>query len=126
MYSFPHVAERVEKWDEELKKTQWFINEMEKIDGVRLLGEQPHRHHLLHFETPVFWEISQHHKRKGFFLADEMIERGVVGLQRGLTKSIKLSLYGLGWDEVKKIRDAFYEIASKHVREFKLDYAIKA
>jgi len=122
MYSFPHVMKRIEKWDEELKKAQWFINEMEKIDGVKLLGEQPHNHHLLHFETPVFWEISQHHKRKGFFLADEMIERGVVGLQRGLTKNIKLSLYGLGWDEAKKVRDSFYEIASKYVKEFKLDF----
>ena len=122
MYSFPHVARRVEKWEEELKKTQWFIQEMTKVDGVKLLGEQPHRHHLLHFETPIFWEISQHHKRKGFFLADEMIERGIVGLQRGLTKNIKLSLYGLGWDEVKKVRDAFYEIALKYVKEFKLDF----
>lgn len=124
MYSFPHVAVRVEKWEEELEKTQWFIQEMTKVDGVKLLGEQPHRHHLLHFETPVFWEISQHHKRKGFFLADEMIERGIVGLQRGLTKNIKLSLYGLGWDEVKKVRDAFYEIALKYVKEFKLDYNV--
>jgi Sep-tRNA:Cys-tRNA synthetase len=95
---------------------------MTKVDGVKLLGEQPHRHHLLHFETSIFWEISQHHKRKGFFLADEMIERGIVGLQRGLTKNIKLSLYGLGWDEVKKVRDAFYEIALKYVKEFKLDF----
>ena len=122
IYSFPYVLERVERWEEELEKIRWFIQEMEKIEGVRLLGEKPHRHHLLHFETPVFWEISQRHKRKGFFLADEMIERGIVGLQRGLTKNIKLSLYGLGLDEVKKVRDSFYEVAAKYVKEFKLDY----
>jgi Sep-tRNA:Cys-tRNA synthetase len=124
MYSFPHVVERVERWDEELEKAQWFIKEMEKIKSVKLLGQQPHMHHLLHFETPVFWEISQRHKRKGFFLADEMIERGVVGLQRGLTKNIKLSLYGLGWDEVEKVRDSFYEITSKYVKEFKLEFNV--
>jgi len=124
MYAFPYVAGRVEKWEEELEKTRWFIQEMTKIEGVRLLGEQPHRHHLLHFETPIFFEISQRHKRKGFFLADEMIERGFVGLQRGMTKNIKLSLYGLSWDEARKARDAFYEIASKYVKEYKLDYNV--
>jgi Sep-tRNA:Cys-tRNA synthetase len=124
MYAFPHVTGRVEKWEEELEKTRWFIREMTKIGGVKLLGEQPHRHHLLHFETPVFWEISQRHKRKGFFLADEMIERGFVGLQRGLTKNIKLSIYGFSWDEVRRVRDAFHEIASKYVKEYKLDYNV--
>ena len=114
MYSFPHVVERVERWDETLEKVQWFIREMEKIDGVRLVGERPHRHHLLHFETPIFWEISKRHRRKGFFLAEEMIKRGIVGLHRGLSKTIKLSLHGLEWDEVRKVRDAFHEIAEKY------------
>lgn len=114
MYSFPHVVERVETWDEELEKSRWFIQEMERLDGVRLVGERPHRHHLLHFETPVFWEISRSHRRRGFFLADEMIKMGIVGLQRGLTKTIKLSLYGLGWDQVRLVRDAFYAIAEKY------------
>ncbi len=114
MYSFPHVVERVETWDEELEKSRWFIQEMERLDGVRLVGERPHRHHLLHFETPVFWEISRGHRRRGFFLADEMIKMGIVGLQRGLTKTIKLSLYGLGWDQVRLVRDAFYGIAEKY------------
>ncbi len=123
MYSFPYVVERVGKWDEELDKTQWFIREMEKIGDVMLIGERPHRHHLLHFETPIFWEISKHHKRRGFFLADEMIKRGIVGLHRGLSKHIKISLYGIEWDEVKKVRDAFYETAENYAKEFKLDYA---
>ena len=114
MYSFPHVVERVERWDQELEKTRWFIQEMEKIDGVRLVGERPHRHHLLHFETPVFWEISKSHKRRGFFLAKEMIKRGIVGLHRGLTKTTKLSLYELEWDQIRRVRDAFYGIAEKY------------
>ena len=124
MYSFPNVAERVGKWEEELEKTRWFINEIEKIDDVRLLGERPHRHHLLHFETPVFHEISIRHRRKGFFLAEDMIKRGIVGLQRGLSKNIKLSLYGLGWDEVRKVRDAFYDTTEGYVKEFGLNYAV--
>jgi len=114
MYSFPHVVERTDRWEEELEKTRWFIGEIEEIDGVRLVGERPHRHHLLHFETPVFWEISKRHRRRGFFLAEEMIDRGIVGLHRGLTRSMKLSLYSLEWDEVRKVRDAFYGVAEKY------------
>ncbi len=122
MYSFPHVAERVKKWEEELDKARWFISEMEKIDGIRLVGERPHNHHLMHFETPIFWEISKHHKRKGFFLAEEMIKRGIVGLHRGLSKHMKISLYGLSWEEVRGVRDAFYDLTKKYVDEFKLNY----
>jgi len=123
MYSFPYVAERVGKWDEELDKALWFIREIEKIDDVRLVGERPHRHHLLHFETPILWEISKHHKRRGFFLSEEMIKRGIVGLHRGISKYVKISLYGLEKNEIKKVRDAFHEIAENYVKEFKLDYA---
>lgn len=120
MCSFSHVVERIKKWNEELKKMRWFIQEMEKLDEITLIGEKPHRHHLLHFETPLFWEISKSHKRKGFFLADEMIRRGIVGLHRGLSKHVKLSVYGLSWDEVKRVRDALYEIAQKYIKEFNL------
>jgi Sep-tRNA:Cys-tRNA synthetase len=124
MYSLPFVMERMERWGEELEKVQWFIDELEKIEGIELLGEKPHKHHLLHFETPLFWEISKRHKRKGFFLAEEMGKRRIVGLQRGLAKHIKLSVYGLSWDEVKRVRDAFYEVAERYVRELKLDYKV--
>ena len=126
MYSFRHVVDRVKRWGEELAKIRWFIQEMEKLDDVMLLGERPHNHHLLHFETPIFWEISKRHKRRGFFLAEEMIKRGIVGLHRGLSKHIKLSLYGLEWSSVKKVRDAFFEIAEKYVKEFKLDYSLNS
>jgi len=119
MYSFPYVVKRVEKWDDELEKTRWFVRQMEKIDDIMLIGERPHRHHLLHFETPIFWEISRHHKRRGFFLAEEMIKRGIVGLHRGLSKHVKLSLYGLEWHEVEKVRDAFHEITEKYAEILK-------
>ncbi|MFX1486198.1 MAG: O-phospho-L-seryl-tRNA:Cys-tRNA synthase [Promethearchaeota archaeon] len=118
MYSFPSVVERVKHWNEELKKTQWLVEELEKLNGIMLLGARPHLHHLLAFETPVFWEISKHHKRKGFFLAEEMIKRKIVGLHRGLSKHIKLSVYGLNRDQIKVIRDAFYDIAETFSKEF--------
>jgi len=124
MYSFPHVVERVRRWEEEVNKARWFIREMENLGDIMLLGERPHRHHLLHFETPIFWEISKRHKRRGFFLADDMIKKGIVGLYRGLSKHIKLSLYGLEWDEIKRVRDSFYEIVERYVRKFNLDYPL--
>jgi len=116
MYSFPHVMDRVGRWGEELRKTQWFIEEMERLGDVMLIGERPHRHHLLHFETPLFWEISKRHKRKGFFLAEEMTQRGIVGLHRGMSKHIKLSIYGLGLKDIERVRDAFYGIAERHAK----------
>ncbi len=122
MYSFPYVVERVERWNEELEKTHWFIREMEKIEGIMLLGERPHKHHLLHFETPILWEISKRHKRRGFFLAEEMTDKGIVGLHKGLSKHIKLSLYGLGWDDVKKVRDSFADLVDKYVKEYSIVY----
>jgi len=124
MYSFPYVVERVKRWEEELKKVHWFMEEMEKLDDIMMIGERPHRHHLLHLETPLFWEISKHHKRKGFFLAEGMIRRGIVGLHRGLSKHVKLSVYGLGWHEVRRVRDTFYEIAEGYVKEFNLAYNV--
>jgi Sep-tRNA:Cys-tRNA synthetase len=111
MYSFPYVRERVKNWEDEMKKTEYFVEEMENIGDIMLLGDRPHKHHLLHFETPLFWDISKKHKRKGFFLAEEMIKRGIVGLHKGLSKHIKLSVYGLTREEIKKVRDSFEDIA---------------
>ncbi len=119
MYSFPHVVERTKNWEKELEKTRWFIDEMEKMDGMMMIGERPHRHHLTHFETPAFWEISEHHRRKGFFLAEEMVSRGIVGLHRGLSKHVKLSVYGLSWDQVINVRNAFQEILDSHAKTSK-------
>ena len=111
MMSFPHVKERVKNWDAEMKKTNDFADAMEDLGDIMLLGERPHQHHLLHFETPRFWEISKNHKRKGFFLAEEIIKRGIVGLQKGLSKHVKMSVYGLPDDEIKKVQEAFEEIS---------------
>ena len=92
-------------------KINRFIDDMEEIEGTMLLGQRPHQHHLLHFETPKFWEISKTHRKKGFFLAEEMINRGIVGLHRGMTKHIKFSIYGLSSDEIEKVKEVFYEIS---------------
>jgi Sep-tRNA:Cys-tRNA synthetase len=112
MLSFSEVKKRVGDWEEELSKINRFIDEMEIIEDVMLLGERPKRHHLLHFETQIFYEISKTHRKKGFFLADSLIKRGIVGLHRGMTKHIKLSVYGLTDSEIDRVRDAFFAIAN--------------
>jgi hypothetical protein len=57
------------------------------------------------------WEISKTQKKKGFFLAREMNKRGIVGLHKGLSKHIKLSVYGLSDEELERVATAFEEIA---------------
>ncbi|NOZ83074.1 MAG: hypothetical protein GXN98_04605 [Euryarchaeota archaeon] len=113
MLSFDYVKSRVKRWEEEMKKTNEFVDRLEDIGGgdIMLLGERPKRHHLLHFETPLFWEISRKHRRKGFFLAEEMLKRRIVGLHKGLSKHIKLSVYGLSDEEIERVLAAFEEIA---------------
>ncbi len=114
MLSFDYVKARVKHWEDELKKINDFVDKLEDIGegDIMLLGERPKRHHLLHFETPLFWEISKKHKRKGFFLAEEMLKRKIVGLHKGLSKHIKLSVYGLSDEERERVLTAFEEIAA--------------
>ena len=111
MFSFPEVKKRVKQWPSWEKKINAFVDDFEDIEDIMLLGERPHRHHLLHFETPAFWKISKYHKRRGFFLAEEMLKRGIVGLHKGLSKHVKLSIYGLTDKEIKQVLSALAEIA---------------
>lgn len=112
MLSFPHVKERVAGWDAELEKIRGFISAMEKLPTVKQIGEKPHRHHLLQFETPIFYETSKTQRKKGFFLAQGMVKRGIVGLHRGLTKKLKMSVYGLSEAEIRQVLDGFREMVA--------------
>jgi Sep-tRNA:Cys-tRNA synthetase len=114
MASFPEVVARVERWGEELEKVRFLVSEMEKIEGVRQVGIRPKEHTLTHMETEGFYRVSETHKRKGFFLYDELREKKIVGIQAGLTKHFKFNTYGLTWDQVRYVRDAFFGIAEKY------------
>lgn len=111
MLSFDHVQKRVGIWGEEQRKINDFVTEMEKIPDVMLLGERPHRHHLLHFETPGLWQALKNKGKNGFYLSEFMIKSGVVGLHRGMSKHVKFSIYGLSESEVEKVKNLFHEIA---------------
>ncbi len=112
--SFPDVVERVKRWGEELEKARYLASEMEKIEGTKLLGVKPKMHTLMHFESMGFYKVSQSHKRRGFFLYDELKKRKIVGIQPGLTKHFKLNTYGLSWDQVRYVASVFKEIAKKY------------
>jgi Sep-tRNA:Cys-tRNA synthetase len=113
MASFPHVVERVKKWDEELKKTRYVVDELEKI-GFKQLGIKPKEHDLIKFETPVLDEIAKKDKRKGFFFYDELKKRGIGGIRAGVTKEIKMSVYGLEWEQVEYVVNAIKDIVESY------------
>jgi Sep-tRNA:Cys-tRNA synthetase len=113
MASFPYVKERVEHWDEQVSKAQWFSVELEKL-GFEQLGEKPHRHDLLHFDTPTLYQISKRVRERGFFLYKELKGRGIWGPQPGLAKSFKLSTFAADMQQLALVVDSFKAILNKY------------
>ncbi len=111
--SFPHVVERVERWPQEVANIRYLVEQLERIEGTRQIGVRPKDHTLTHMESDGFYKASETHKRKGFFLYDELRKRGIVGIQPGLTKHFKLNTYGLSREKVEKVARAFVEIAEE-------------
>jgi Sep-tRNA:Cys-tRNA synthetase len=111
MASFPHVVERVERWNEEVENAKHLIGQLERIEGTRQLGIKPKQHTLTHMESEGFYRASEKHKRRGFFLYNELRRRGIVGVQPGLTKHFKLNTYGLSREKVERVAEAFLDIA---------------
>lgn len=113
MASFPEVKERVNYWDEQVSKAQWFSAELEKL-GFKQLGEKPHRHDLLYFESPVLYEISRRVRERGYFLYKELKERGIWGPQPGMAKSFKLSTFAADRQQLGFAIESFKAILNKY------------
>lgn len=113
MASFPEVSERVKHWDEQVAKAQRFSEAMEEL-GFSLIGDKPHRHDLMDFETPQLYEISQRVRERGYFLYKELEERGIWGVQPGQTRALKLSTFAASDDELEKVIAAFRDILDKY------------
>ncbi|HHE41817.1 MAG TPA: aminotransferase class V-fold PLP-dependent enzyme, partial [Dehalococcoidia bacterium] len=113
MASFPEVRERVNHWDEQVAKAQWFAAQMEDL-GFQQLGEKPHRHDLMAFVTGRFYEISQTVRERGFFLYKELKDRGIWGIQPGQTRTLKLSTYAASRADLEVVLDAFSQILKKY------------
>jgi Sep-tRNA:Cys-tRNA synthetase len=115
MASFPRVQERVKHWDDEVNKINYFIDEFLKIEGNKVLSEMPRKHTLTKVDTvESFDKIAQTHKRRGFFFSDELKKRMIVGEFAGATRQWKLNTYGLTWDQIKYLAQAFQDIAKKY------------
>lgn len=113
MASFPGVVERVEHWDEQVTKAQWFSGELEKL-GFKQLGEKPHKHDLLHFETPALYDISKRIRERGYFLYKELKKRGIWGPQPGVTRAFKLSTFAASREQLDSVIGAFKAILREY------------
>jgi len=115
MASFPTVKERVKRWDEEVKKSNYFCREFLRVAGSKISSELPRKHTLTKVDTrESFDTVARTHKRRGFFLSDELKRRGVVGEFAGSTRVWKFNTYGLNWARLKYLGEVFVEIAEKY------------
>jgi Sep-tRNA:Cys-tRNA synthetase len=115
MASFPKVKERVKLWNEEVKKSNYFMQRFLRIEGNKISSEYPRKHTLSKVDTrDSFDKIAKTHKRKGYFLSDELKKRKIVGEFAGSTRVWKLNTYGLSWNRIKYLSEAFIEIAEKY------------
>lgn len=114
MASFPHVKERVKGWKDEVKKSNYFIDEMMRIEDTHCLSEHPRKHTLTKINTGGFDKVAQTHKKRGFFLTSELSKRKITGPFPGATRDWKLNTYGLTWEQVKYAAEAFKEIAAEN------------
>lgn len=79
MASFPAVRKRVNNWEDKLKKSNYLIDGLLAIDGSRVVSEYPRKHNLSKIDTSGNFDIiAQEHKRRGFFLSDELSGKGAL------------------------------------------------
>ena len=115
MASFPTVKRRVEEWDEYVTKSNYVVDALLGIKGNTCVSEYPRKHTLSKVDTTgSFDTVARIHKRRGFFFSDELKQRGIVGAFSGATRAWKLNTYGLSWDQIRYVADAFKEIAGKY------------
>ncbi len=115
MASFPTVKNRVHNWEEEVKKSNYLIDGLLAIEGGKVLSEYPRKHTLSKVDTSRNFDIiAQDHKRRGFFLSDELSSKGIVGEFAEATRVWKLNTYELSWDKVRYVVDTFQGIAEKY------------
>jgi Sep-tRNA:Cys-tRNA synthetase len=116
MSSFPHVVERTkaENWAKELVNAKILADILQRIEGVDMIGIQPHQHTLMQFETPAFEEAARNTSKKGFFLYNELKSRGIIGIFPGMVKSMKLNTYGLEKEQIEYVANSFLDIAKKY------------
>ncbi|MDD5025082.1 MAG: O-phospho-L-seryl-tRNA:Cys-tRNA synthase [Methanoregula sp.] len=115
MASFPHVKERVKHFDRELAHNRCVIDALRSIDGTKILSEYPRKHTLTRVDTTgSFDRIAEIHKKRGFYLASGLTDRGVTGVIPGATKIWKFNTYGSTQKQVEYLAAAFVAIAEEN------------
>lgn len=113
--SFPKVKARTEDWDNEVKKSNYFLEQFQRIKGCTVLSEEPRKHTLTKVDTTgSFDTVAKTHKRRGFFFSDELKDHGIIGEFAGATRTWKLNTYGLTWDQIKYTAESFIDIAENY------------
>jgi len=115
MASFPHVKERVQHFDREMANNKKIIDALLSIDGTKCLSEYPRRHTLTRVDTTgSFDRVAEAHKKRGFYLASALAEKGVTGVIPGATKVWKFNTYGTTVQQAAYLAHAFVAIAAEN------------
>lgn len=115
MASFPKVKERVKHFDTELANNRIVIDALLSIGGTRILSEMPRKHTLTRVDTTASFDtVAQKHRKKGFFLASELEEKGIVGIIPGATRVWKFNTYGMTTAQAQYLAAAFTGIARQN------------
>ena len=115
MASFPAVKDRVQRWDEEVRKSNYFLEQFLRIQGSKVLSEWPRKHTLTKVDTTGSFDlVAKTHKRRGFFFSTELKERGIIGEFAGATRTWKLNTYGQTWEQIKYTAESILDIAARH------------
>jgi len=115
MASFPRVAERVKRWDEELANGRIVIEALRSIEGTTVLSEIPRRHTLTRVDTRnSFDRVAETHKKRGYFFTGALSEKGIGGVIPGATRVWKFNTYGLTTRQCEYLASAFTDIAREN------------
>ncbi|MCX6700590.1 MAG: aminotransferase class V-fold PLP-dependent enzyme [Methanomicrobiales archaeon] len=112
MASFPHVRERVKHWDRHLSNGRMIVDALLAVDGTAVQSEYPRTHTLTRIDTTgSFDTVARTHKKRGFFLASALKEKGIAGTIPGATKVWKFNTYGMTDSQARYTAKAFQDIA---------------
>jgi Sep-tRNA:Cys-tRNA synthetase len=115
MASFPHVQERVLRWDQELANGRRVVDVLRLIQGTRIQSEYPRNHTLTRVDTTGSFDlIAKNHKKRGYFFTSALKQRGISGIIPGATKVWKFNTYGLSRKQADYLASSFMEIAAEN------------
>jgi Sep-tRNA:Cys-tRNA synthetase len=115
MASFPHVRDRVNRWQEELSNGKIVIDALRSIEGTAILSECPRKHTLTRVDTHnSFDRVAGTHKKRGYFFTSALAERGIGGVIPGATRVWKFNTYGLTRQQAEYLASAFTDIAREN------------